>query len=263
MAAAPAHVGDLADGRDRTRWFPALVSNHVVDLVNKYPRERAARGAHRLRPRTARATTTSTTPRSARRTPSSWPTRSSTGSASWAPSTRTSRKLRALAEAGRRPVQPLPDERGRGGAARDLRPRDHPGAARRRAHPGLTRGSDIRADHGIVASISIAPVKALALVSLDDADVRRPACRATAATRSSTGAPAGQREAARAAGPDPPRDRRRPRHARPVLPGRARSIGGPVSSASRWAPCSTATSGRPGSCGARMQRRSARSPASR
>ncbi len=39
MAAAPAHVGDLADGRDRTRWFPALVSNHVVDLVNKYPRE--------------------------------------------------------------------------------------------------------------------------------------------------------------------------------------------------------------------------------
>ena len=39
MAAAPAHVGDLAEGRDRTRWFPALVANHVVDLVNKYPRE--------------------------------------------------------------------------------------------------------------------------------------------------------------------------------------------------------------------------------
>ena len=39
MAAAPAHVGDIADARDRTRWFPALVSNHVVDLVNKYPRE--------------------------------------------------------------------------------------------------------------------------------------------------------------------------------------------------------------------------------
>jgi probable F420-dependent oxidoreductase len=39
MAAAPAHVGDRAEGRDRTRWFPALVSNHVVDLVNKYPRE--------------------------------------------------------------------------------------------------------------------------------------------------------------------------------------------------------------------------------
>jgi probable F420-dependent oxidoreductase len=39
QAAAPAHVGDLALCRDRTRWFPALVSNHVVDLVNKYPRE--------------------------------------------------------------------------------------------------------------------------------------------------------------------------------------------------------------------------------
>jgi probable F420-dependent oxidoreductase len=39
QAAAPAHVGDLSTCRDRTRWFPALVSNHVVDLVNKYPRE--------------------------------------------------------------------------------------------------------------------------------------------------------------------------------------------------------------------------------
>jgi probable F420-dependent oxidoreductase len=40
QAAAPAHVGDLGVCRERTRWFPALVSNHVVDLVNKYPRER-------------------------------------------------------------------------------------------------------------------------------------------------------------------------------------------------------------------------------
>jgi probable F420-dependent oxidoreductase len=39
QAAAPAHVGDLTGARNRTRWFPALVSNHVVDLVNKYPRE--------------------------------------------------------------------------------------------------------------------------------------------------------------------------------------------------------------------------------
>lgn len=39
QAAAPAHVGPREVGRDRTRWFPALVSNHVVDLVNKYPRE--------------------------------------------------------------------------------------------------------------------------------------------------------------------------------------------------------------------------------
>jgi probable F420-dependent oxidoreductase len=36
MAAAPAHVGDIESCRERVRWFPALVSNHVVDLVNKY-----------------------------------------------------------------------------------------------------------------------------------------------------------------------------------------------------------------------------------
>jgi probable F420-dependent oxidoreductase len=39
QAAAPADFGPLADCRERTRWFPALVSNHVVDLVNRYPRE--------------------------------------------------------------------------------------------------------------------------------------------------------------------------------------------------------------------------------
>jgi probable F420-dependent oxidoreductase len=38
MAAAPAHVGDIASCRERVRWFPALVSNHVVDLVNRYDR---------------------------------------------------------------------------------------------------------------------------------------------------------------------------------------------------------------------------------
>ncbi len=36
MAAAPAHIGSVEMCRDRVRWFPALVSNHVVDLVNKY-----------------------------------------------------------------------------------------------------------------------------------------------------------------------------------------------------------------------------------
>lgn len=36
MAAAPAHVGERASCRERVRWFPALVGNHVVDLVNRY-----------------------------------------------------------------------------------------------------------------------------------------------------------------------------------------------------------------------------------
>ncbi len=39
QAAAAAYVGPRDLGRERTRWFPALVSNHVVDLINKYPRE--------------------------------------------------------------------------------------------------------------------------------------------------------------------------------------------------------------------------------
>ena len=37
MAAAPVWVADdLATARERVRWFPALVSNHVVDLLARY-----------------------------------------------------------------------------------------------------------------------------------------------------------------------------------------------------------------------------------
>lgn len=39
QAAAPAHVGPIGACRERVRWFPAMVANHVVDLVNKYPLE--------------------------------------------------------------------------------------------------------------------------------------------------------------------------------------------------------------------------------
>ncbi|HEU5326351.1 MAG TPA: TIGR03842 family LLM class F420-dependent oxidoreductase, partial [Candidatus Limnocylindria bacterium] len=40
MAAAPAYVSDDTDlARDKVRWFPALVSNHVVDLINRYPKD--------------------------------------------------------------------------------------------------------------------------------------------------------------------------------------------------------------------------------
>jgi probable F420-dependent oxidoreductase len=39
QAAAAGYIGPREVGRERTRWFPALVSNHIVDLVNKYPRE--------------------------------------------------------------------------------------------------------------------------------------------------------------------------------------------------------------------------------
>jgi probable F420-dependent oxidoreductase len=37
MAAAAAWISDdLGEARDRVRWFPALVSNHVVDMIAKY-----------------------------------------------------------------------------------------------------------------------------------------------------------------------------------------------------------------------------------
>ncbi len=36
MSAAPVWVGDLQKGREQTRWFPAMVGNHVADIVEKY-----------------------------------------------------------------------------------------------------------------------------------------------------------------------------------------------------------------------------------
>jgi len=40
MAAAPAYVGDREIGREKTKWFPAMVGNHVADIVEKYGTER-------------------------------------------------------------------------------------------------------------------------------------------------------------------------------------------------------------------------------
>ncbi len=37
IVGAPAHISDdLADARDQVRWFPAMVSNHVMDLIERY-----------------------------------------------------------------------------------------------------------------------------------------------------------------------------------------------------------------------------------
>lgn len=36
MSAAPVWVGDVKKGREQTRWFPAMVGNHVADIVEKY-----------------------------------------------------------------------------------------------------------------------------------------------------------------------------------------------------------------------------------
>ena len=37
IVSAPSHISaDLADAREQVRWFPAMVSNHVMDLVERY-----------------------------------------------------------------------------------------------------------------------------------------------------------------------------------------------------------------------------------
>ncbi len=37
IVCAPSHISDdIADARNQTRWFPAMVSNHVMDLVDRY-----------------------------------------------------------------------------------------------------------------------------------------------------------------------------------------------------------------------------------
>ena len=37
VVCAPSHVSDdLAEARDQVRWFPAMVSNHVMDLIERY-----------------------------------------------------------------------------------------------------------------------------------------------------------------------------------------------------------------------------------
>src|SRR3954469_736934 len=37
IVCAPSHIGDdIADARDQVRWFPAMVSNHVKDLIERY-----------------------------------------------------------------------------------------------------------------------------------------------------------------------------------------------------------------------------------
>src|SRR5206468_1210332 len=37
IVGAPAHItDDIADAREQVRWFPAMVSNHVMDLIHRY-----------------------------------------------------------------------------------------------------------------------------------------------------------------------------------------------------------------------------------
>ena len=93
IVCAPSHItDDIADAREQVRWFPAMVSNHVMDLIERYGYDVGdpAR-AHRVRARRASSTTTTSTRASARSTASSSPTRSATASASSATPSRRPR----------------------------------------------------------------------------------------------------------------------------------------------------------------------------
>ena len=39
MSAAPVWIGDMDKAREQTRWFPAMVGNHVADIVERYGME--------------------------------------------------------------------------------------------------------------------------------------------------------------------------------------------------------------------------------
>src|SRR5437016_14431252 len=37
IVGAPSHISDdIVDAREQSRWFPAMVSNHVMDLIERY-----------------------------------------------------------------------------------------------------------------------------------------------------------------------------------------------------------------------------------
>ena len=125
QAAAAGYVGPREVGRERTRWFPALVSNHVVDLVNKYPREQLPGSPDRLHPRPRGLRLPP--PRRGRLVQRRVRRRRGDRPVLRARAGRGARRQAARARRRRRrPVQPLPHERRRGSPARGLRPRRHP-----------------------------------------------------------------------------------------------------------------------------------------
>ena len=129
QAAAPAHVGPLEDGRERTRWFPALVEQPRRRPRQQVPARAAAGVPDRLHPGPDRLRLPP--PRRGRLVQRRLRRRRGHGPVLRPRLGRGAR--REAARAGRRrrrPVQPLPDERRRGGPARGLRPRRHPGPAR-------------------------------------------------------------------------------------------------------------------------------------
>ena len=76
MSCAPVWIDeDLTKAREYVRWFPALVSNHIVDLLKKYPKDELPKELITY-VKTSPNTTICTTPRWAATTGALCPTRS-------------------------------------------------------------------------------------------------------------------------------------------------------------------------------------------
>ena len=127
IVGAPSKVtDDIAQARDEVRWFPAMVSNHVMDLIERYgwdsdiPSELTdfvkARKFYDYKDhsRVGAAHGEFVTDEICDRF-------CVIGSAE-----HCRKKLRELEAVGRRPVQHLPDDERPGRRAAGLRPRDHP-----------------------------------------------------------------------------------------------------------------------------------------
>ena len=82
MAAAPAWTGSMEACIEQTRWFPAMVGNHVADIVEKYGKDSTScRKASPLISSGAKATTIGSTPRKTPSISTSSPMMSSRASA--------------------------------------------------------------------------------------------------------------------------------------------------------------------------------------
>ena len=128
IVCAPSHISDdIAAAREQVRWFPAMVSNHVRDLIARYGADGSVvpkaltdyvPDETRLRLRRALAR---------RREARSFCQRRDLRPLLRARHARAGeREARRAGVDRRRPVQHLPDDRGPGAHARDLRHGNHP-----------------------------------------------------------------------------------------------------------------------------------------
>ena len=153
IVCAPTHISDdLAAAREQVRWFPAMVSNHVRDLIARYGRRRPGGAARADRLRAGRdALRLRRAPRVGARHGAFVSDEIRTASACWARPSRRPRSCRAGADR-RRSVQHLSDDRGPGADletyGREIIPRfaGVTGGGHEEAHPGR----DSRSGHEMV-----------------------------------------------------------------------------------------------------------------